>query len=298
VSQGCRYSAADCFDDDSCTIDTCDAAGGCQHTPNNCTKSVDEQVGAGGSATTDTTGDGATPLDPVQSTVTTPNPGPVNINIVPTTTPPPTGFGFLDLQIQITAPPATATAPIRLTFQIDASTLPAWFDLGALAVYRNGAPIEDCSGPNGVASPDPCVASRSRLTGGGVQVVVLTSSTARFNALASSDTFNFGIPSCISPVEVQGLRMLPDKRTLAWDLGADATATYEVTRGALSELPVGNGVSEACIALDATNGSVTDDGVPDVAGSFWYLVRARNACGAGNYGTASNGSARSCSQCP
>ena len=92
--------------------------------------------------------------------------------------------------------------------------------------------------------------------------------------------------------------MLPDKRTLAWDPGADATATYQVTRGWVSALPVGNGDSEACLALDVTNGNVADEGVPDVDGSFWYLVRARNACGAGSYGTASDGSSRNCSQCP
>jgi hypothetical protein len=44
--------------------------------------------------------------------------------------------------------------------------------------------------------------------------------------------------------------------------------------------------------------SVTDAGVPPAGAAFWYLVRAKNVCGTGTYGSASGGSPRLGTACP
>jgi hypothetical protein len=73
---------------------------------------------------------------------------------------------------------------------------------------------------------------------------------------------------------------------------------YDVVRGAIGEWPVGSGASEQCqgSAVASTQIDVTED--PATENGFWYLVRGRNACGIGTYGSASDGSPRVTSVCP
>ena len=47
-------------------------------------------------------------------------------------------------------------------------------DASSLAVLKNGVLVPVCTGAPGVASPDPCVASRTTLPSGDAQIVVLT----------------------------------------------------------------------------------------------------------------------------
>ena len=61
---------------------------------------------------------------------------------------------FLTQEFDITAPPASGPSnPLRLTFKIDASQVPA----EEIVVFRNGVAVQDCTGAPGVAAPDPCL---------------------------------------------------------------------------------------------------------------------------------------------
>jgi hypothetical protein len=140
--------------------------------PGQCPKDVNAFLPEGGTLSTDREGDGATPASPVETTVTTPVAGPVTILQTPASFAT-TAFTFLGQQVNITAPVATVELPLRLTFRIEAT-------LGAnaltLQVFRNGVQVPACTGAG--ATPDPCIASRTILSDGDVELVVLTSAAS------------------------------------------------------------------------------------------------------------------------
>jgi hypothetical protein len=138
-------------------------------------KSVHAAVGAGGSVTTDTTGTGATPADPVQTTITAPGGGTFTLDEGPGAA----GFGFLGQTVQITASPdATPANPFRIVFVIDASVIPAGESAATIVVKKNGVTVPPASGAPGTAVPDPCVSSRVTLPSGDAQITVLSSSAS------------------------------------------------------------------------------------------------------------------------
>ena len=103
-----------------------------------------------------------------------------------------------------------------------------------------------------------------------------------------------------APGEVSGLAFGPDRSTLSWNsaaASAGSSTEHQVVRGLVSLLPVG-GASDVCIATGTLTSSVSDTELPPADGTFWYLVRARNACGTGPYGTTSDGSPRLDAACP
>lgn len=102
---------------------------------------------------------------------------------------------------------------------------------------------------------------------------------------APDDATVFAVPG-----EVSGLAF-GDGQTLAWDSAVPATGSatlHQILRG--SELPVG-GSSDVCLAAGTPATTLTDPDVPLAGTAFWYLVRAKNACGIGTYGTARPGTA-------
>jgi photosystem II stability/assembly factor-like uncharacterized protein len=103
-----------------------------------------------------------------------------------------------------------------------------------------------------------------------------------------------------APGEVAGVAFGADRVTLSWESAAPAAGSatqYQVLRGLVSELPVG-AASETCLVSGALAASVIDADVPLEGAAFWYLVRARNVCGTGSYGTRSDGSPRAGTVCP
>ena len=184
---GCRHMPLNCFDNDSCTLDSC-AAGVCQHETIVCeNETVTGDVSAGAFLTTDT-GEGATPADPMATTVTSPEAGTITIHETVATQTPPAGVTFVDLQAEVTAPQASSAAPLRLTFRIDASALPVGLLIDALAVYKDGLAVANCASvPPDVIDPDPCVSARAFLSDGDAQVDVWTS---------TASTWNFGYGDC------------------------------------------------------------------------------------------------------
>ncbi len=144
-----------------------------------------------GAAFTATTGATATADDPVSTTVAVPVGGQATISEGSTTTgTPPAGYAFFGQQVDISvldisaSPPQPLvrpdTDPLRLTFVLD-STLLGTTDPATVQVFRDGAAIADCTGAAGVASPDPCIASRTADAAGDVTLSVLTTHASRWN---------------------------------------------------------------------------------------------------------------------
>lgn len=143
-------------------------------------------VPAGGTFESDP-GGGTSAGDPVTAAVTLPAAGQVTMTKEPATTPSGNGYSVVGRQLDISAKapdgsPITGTPeePIRLSLELDGSEIPAGTDIATLTVMRNGAPAPDCADPD-VADPDPCIAERTPLDGGGVRLDVLTTHLSIWN---------------------------------------------------------------------------------------------------------------------
>ena len=146
-------------------------------------KAVSATVAAGGSVTTDMLATGATPTDPVQTSVTAPNGGTITIEQGPGAA----DFGFIGQQVQITAvPDATPANPFTIVFVIDASVIPPGQSAATIVVNKNGVIVPPCTGPPGNASPDPCVADRQTIAGGDAQITVLSSTASAWKFAAGN----------------------------------------------------------------------------------------------------------------
>ena len=152
-------------------------------------------VPPGGTATTDTEGDGATTEDPIETSVTSPGGGAVSISESATTGTPPTGFGFLGQQVSITAPPATATDPLVLVFRIDSSLIPAGENQNTIQILKNGVLVPACSGAPGDASPIPSCVSNRALVGDDVEITVLSSEASFWTPVISLGPTCNGLPA-------------------------------------------------------------------------------------------------------
>jgi hypothetical protein len=103
-----------------------------------------------------------------------------------------------------------------------------------------------------------------------------------------------------SPAEVTGLRFAEDGVTLEWDSAAPSAGSataHDVVAGRISDLPVGSG-AETCLESSITAASTVVPELPPTGHGSWYLVRGRNACGIGSYGSDSNGTERVSAACP
>lgn len=103
-----------------------------------------------------------------------------------------------------------------------------------------------------------------------------------------------------APGEVGGVVFDADRQTLSWNSAAPAAGSatlHQVLRGLVGALPVGAG-SESCLAAGTPAASIVDAELPAAGAAFWYLVRAKNPCGVGSYGAASDGSPRLGTACP
>ncbi len=103
------------------------------------------------------------------------------------------------------------------------------------------------------------------------------------------------------PVEVTGLLFDADAQTLTWDPAGPLAGTgtgHQLLRGLVSGLPVGSGAGETCPVTSTPASTAVDAAVPGEGESFYYLVRAKNSCGAGTYGQTSAGGPRTSAGCP
>ncbi|HET9300910.1 MAG TPA: hypothetical protein VFO11_13260, partial [Candidatus Polarisedimenticolaceae bacterium] len=102
-----------------------------------------------------------------------------------------------------------------------------------------------------------------------------------------------------APTESAHLFFASDKQTLSWDYQGTAgwDTVYDAVSGLVAELPVG-GVGEICVLSGAGSPQLVDETTPEPESCFYYLVRARNVCGVGTYGTTTGGAPRTTAACP
>jgi hypothetical protein len=113
---------------------------------------------------------------------------------------------------------------------------------------------------------------------------------------APADSGAFAVPA-----EVVGPTISSDRITITWTSAAPGAGTgtvHDLLRGNTSALPVDGGATEACAGSGIAGASTTDTTTPPGGVAFWYVVRGRNACGAGTYGFATSGAERVSSLCP
>jgi len=215
---------------------------------------VTADVGSGGTATTRLPG-GQTAADPLGTTIVSPVAGTVAIDETGATSSAP-GFAFFGKTVHIEAPAATAANPLHLTFDIDSSLVPAGEDEQSIQVFRDGTPIQACSGPAATAAPDPCVTSRARATDGDVSITVLSSHASTWNLGTVTDKDAPSI-AVASPVE-----------------GATFVLRQPVTAHFTCTDPGGSGVTSC-------QGTVPDGAALDTSsvGPKTFTVNARDAAG-------------------
>jgi hypothetical protein len=106
------------------------------------------------------------------------------------------------------------------------------------------------------------------------------------------------------PTEIANMLLVAETSTITWDSAAAAGpgTVYDVARGLVSQFPIGTGAAESCFATGIATNTITDSSIPPESDIYWYLARARNACGTGTYGYGSvngaPGAERTTSTCP
>lgn len=88
-------------------------------------------------------------------------------------------FGQVSV-VTVDAPPFPVGGPLKLIFDLDASEIPGGTKADDIPMYHNGVLVPDCTGAAGVASPDPCVSSRTGKKD--VEITVLSSTNGRWRA--------------------------------------------------------------------------------------------------------------------
>ena len=104
------------------------------------------------------------------------------------------------------------------------------------------------------------------------------------------------------PTEVGGAAFDADKATLTWrslSREAGGGTVYDVIAGDLDALRSGvSSASADCVSSSGTATTRVDPKMPEADRGVYYLIQARNACGSGGFGAASDGTARSHAACP
>jgi hypothetical protein len=163
--------------------------------PSSTTSASHGTVTAGGTFSSDA--DAApTAAVPVVAAVTLPSAGSVTLIKKPATVPNGNGYTVFGQQIDIATTAkggagevtGSVANPIMVSFQIDASQIPAGTDPATVTVLRNGNPAADCASDDGTASPDPCIAKRRSLADGGLVIDVLTTHLSTWNFAVTSAT--------------------------------------------------------------------------------------------------------------
>ena len=113
---------------------------------------------------------------------------------------------------------------------------------------------------------------------------------------APADPGSFAVPD-----EIEGVSFLTEGETLIWTSLASSSGSatsYEVYRELENGGPAGSSPGGSCASPPPTGTVFVDSEVPPIGTAWRYLVRGRNACGAGTWGSASNGTPRPVGNCP
>jgi hypothetical protein len=185
-----------------------------------------DSIPPGGTATTDVEGDGATPEDPVETSVTSPSGGEVTIQEGPATGADPDGFALLGQQIDIEAPPGTPANPLTIVFTFDASLLEG-VDPQTVEIFRDGVLVADCTGAEFTTDEDVCVVSREVLADGDLQMTVRTVHASTWAPGVPAITFSGFFPPVDNPPVVNSIeagKSVPVRFSLGGDHGLDVLA--------------------------------------------------------------------------
>jgi hypothetical protein len=217
------------------------------------------------------------PNDPLHSAVTSPTPATVLIaQGVIASSQAPTGYTFLNQQVNISVLnadgsdlSASASAPIRMVFNIDRSLLPAGQDEHTFEMFRNGVKIPDCLGQTTIpaANLDPCITGRE---GGAalnddVRITILTSHASKWNMGLSTD----GVGD--APVAIPDGPYAVDYGT-AMVLSAPGVLGNDIGRSSLTARLVGT-PANGTVTLTPTGAfTFTPDPAACGAASFSYVA--------------------------
>ncbi|MCZ6670821.1 MAG: hypothetical protein O6947_07310, partial [Acidobacteria bacterium] len=95
------------------------------------------------------------------------------------------------------------------------------------------------------------------------------------------------------PIEVAGLNLTGETPVqLQWiDMGpvAGFGTRYDIASGSLTTLSGGTPFADACLLDGGNSPTYQDDRVLTPGGGFFYLIRAENSCGQGDFGSGSPG---------
>jgi hypothetical protein len=175
------------------------------------------------------TGSTVSTTEPTQAAVTPPTAGTVTIT-QDASIPDPSGYGVVGAQYQIDAPTATAADPLRISFDVSATSLPAGEDKDSITLFRDGTAIGPCTGAANTADPDPCVASRTQ-DGDTITITVLTSHASQWT---------LGVPTSATSTTLAA--------TSSATYGASVTLSAHVTSS-------GNGVPAGSVFFSDTSTS-------------------------------------------
>ena len=142
-----------------------------------------ETASGTGTADTDTEGDGATYLDPVETSVAGPAASAILITETEPTQPLPSGVAPAGQQAEVSVSPAgTASDPITIAMRFDETLVPVGGDASSLRLFRDDTEVPDCTTAP-TATPDPCVSGRTGLPDGDVVVTALASEGGVWNGV-------------------------------------------------------------------------------------------------------------------
>lgn len=164
-------------------------------------KNITSSVTAGGTVSSDTENDGATPTDVVEAAVTSPVEGQISIVMIDGDhiTDQTNGYAFFGRQISINAPVATVEDPLTLAFRIDASVVPVGESAATLQVMKNGVALGACLNSTS-ADPDACVFERNTLGDGDIEVKIHSTTASVWNSGFPIAT-NFEFHGFFNPVK-------------------------------------------------------------------------------------------------
>jgi virginiamycin B lyase len=223
-------------------------------------------LGPGGILDTGRAG-GPTATDPIDTSLQNPAGG--ASEIIESTSPTqslPSGYTTLPAEDTIASTSVSSTTPLVLRFQLDASLLAAGgVTADTVVVFRDGAAIGACDEPGaGVASPDPCVFSRTTLAGGDAEIGVYSTHASQWN---------FARASAVTPPPASGFVVSTTSLP-----AASLNHAYSTTLGATGGTPPYKwkrvGKTPPGLKLNANTGVIS--GTPKKkTGTFTFVVEAK-----------------------
>ncbi len=235
---------------------------------------------------------GATAAQPLQVGVSSPVPGNLAIAEATSNGGVAAGYQLFNKIVQIQAPVATAGNPLHFSFTLDAS-MTGGAPAATIAIFRNGLVVTDCTGPAGVASPDPCVAARTDVGNGDSSMGILTSAASVWSfgsaktasvGSASAPEGDTGSPRTIRfPVVLSTPSSTPVavSYSVVADGSASTPADLVVKTGAITFKP------SIALALTGTSAQIAVRITPDTVPESDETFHVRLTGVTGGYGLAS-----------